>query len=410
MNAPVTKVATGSDPLQVEDGGPPRYRLVEDILCARIRDGVLKPGDRLNSTRTLAAEFDVGIGTVRQALGALASRGILTRRPRLGTIVSEAAQQAVTPAAPARISHPIYAVLVPDIRWPQYSGMIRGLQDILHKDAIHISVFSIENSVERCEEVIRRCVESHVDGLILVPPLFAPISLPVLSALQQSDIPVVTCWRSVAVPEWPVVRTDDFDNSYRITQRLIESGVQKIACIRDMVHSDVTDLPVIEPMKPSQDPIWQLAFERALRSAGLAVNEADFAVVNCGLEVYEPNGLSCQERIVDALTAWLKERPHIDGIMCTYDVVAGLVLLALDRLGRKVPDDVAVTGAGNLRAYSWHYPTNLTTIDPNMNLIAERIVALLHDIRDGKKFPPNHVEIIRSSIIEGDSTRLSQPK
>jgi len=59
-------------------------RLVsEEILLGRPAPGSVLPGEV-----ELASRFGVAVGTVRRALAALVAEGLLTRRPRVGTVVT----------------------------------------------------------------------------------------------------------------------------------------------------------------------------------------------------------------------------------------------------------------------------------------------------------------------------------
>lgn len=69
-----------------------KARLHEQIIDAvqdMVRTGRLKPGDPLISERNLAKQFGVSRASVRQALSALASRGVLAITPRGGAYVRE---------------------------------------------------------------------------------------------------------------------------------------------------------------------------------------------------------------------------------------------------------------------------------------------------------------------------------
>ncbi|NED97937.1 winged helix-turn-helix transcriptional regulator [Phytoactinopolyspora alkaliphila] len=71
------------------NSGPPGYvyvKLVEH-LTALIDSGVLKPGARLLSERELARDCGVSLGTVRRAVGVLASRGLVRVVAAKGTYV-----------------------------------------------------------------------------------------------------------------------------------------------------------------------------------------------------------------------------------------------------------------------------------------------------------------------------------
>lgn len=67
----------------------PLYQDVEAQMVARISSGDWGPGTRLPNEFVLADEFGVSQGTLRKALAGLEARGLVTRRPRHGTVVAE---------------------------------------------------------------------------------------------------------------------------------------------------------------------------------------------------------------------------------------------------------------------------------------------------------------------------------
>lgn len=72
---------------------PPAYAAVVDRLRRAIALGIVLPGDRLPSERTLAEQLEVSRVTVREALRVLQGEGLLvTRRGSGGTVVSAAAR------------------------------------------------------------------------------------------------------------------------------------------------------------------------------------------------------------------------------------------------------------------------------------------------------------------------------
>jgi GntR family transcriptional regulator len=67
----------------------PYYRRIMDDIKARITAGTLSPGDRLPSTRELAADFDTAPGTVRTAINLLIELGWLRGHQGLGVFVAD---------------------------------------------------------------------------------------------------------------------------------------------------------------------------------------------------------------------------------------------------------------------------------------------------------------------------------
>jgi GntR family transcriptional regulator len=66
----------------------PRYHLIAQSLRARLRQGGLRPGHRLDNQRRLARDFGVTLMTLRHALELLERDGLIVRRHGLGTYVA----------------------------------------------------------------------------------------------------------------------------------------------------------------------------------------------------------------------------------------------------------------------------------------------------------------------------------
>jgi GntR family transcriptional regulator len=82
MNARKRKAATSSAPLKLDSRS--LYEACADVLTREISQGVLKPGQRLASERSLAEALGFTRLTVRRALMELANRGLLEPDERRG--------------------------------------------------------------------------------------------------------------------------------------------------------------------------------------------------------------------------------------------------------------------------------------------------------------------------------------
>ena len=67
----------------------PHYRRIIRDVRARVASGELTPGTKLPSTRTLAEQYDVSPGSVRQAITILIETGELRGHQGLGVFVAE---------------------------------------------------------------------------------------------------------------------------------------------------------------------------------------------------------------------------------------------------------------------------------------------------------------------------------
>jgi AcrR family transcriptional regulator len=75
----------------------PPYLTIAADLRSRIRAGLLRPGDRVPSTRQLTRESGVALATAAKALAVLRQEGLVRTVPRVGTVVATP----VTPDASA---------------------------------------------------------------------------------------------------------------------------------------------------------------------------------------------------------------------------------------------------------------------------------------------------------------------
>ena len=71
-----------------EGEGAPLYEVVKRHISESILQGELPAGTILPSENSLAANFGVSVGTVRKALAALTTEGMLMRRRKTGTVVT----------------------------------------------------------------------------------------------------------------------------------------------------------------------------------------------------------------------------------------------------------------------------------------------------------------------------------
>ncbi|GGL88137.1 MULTISPECIES: GntR family transcriptional regulator [Micromonospora] len=67
----------------------PLWRRIRREIQAKIAAGVLKPGDKLPTTRELAEQYDTSGVTVRKAIDILLEAGVLEGRQGVGVFVTD---------------------------------------------------------------------------------------------------------------------------------------------------------------------------------------------------------------------------------------------------------------------------------------------------------------------------------
>lgn len=365
-------------------GGGRRSSELEQMIREAISRGDLKPGQRLGSAKQLAKYWNASYGAVRQSLETLAAKGIVERRPRAGTFVSSETETSAVRSDSANI----IGLLVPDIRDPEYSTIARHLQDAGHKARFEVLVSSTDNERERYDQSIQRHLQAGVGGLILVSPQQARISLQTLMELEKSGVPIVNYAKAMDVVSWPTVQTDLAKSVYLPVQHLCQLGRKRIAYL---------SYSAVEAHR-----IQMLyGLYRAIAEAGLnASNVIEYSLNDS----FYLNGWSDRAALQQVLSKWLDENPGIDAICCQHAHIAASVLSVLKQRGVRVPEDVAVTGTGNLGEHFGILPGELTTVDTCIDKAAEEMVRLLQ-IKDAPaaKDQPS-VIAIQPRLLVGRST------
>ncbi|MFC7491665.1 MULTISPECIES: PLP-dependent aminotransferase family protein [unclassified Knoellia] len=94
---------TTSLPLRLETSDRPLRHRIADAVVAALREGRLRPGDPLPSTRVLAAELEISRGPVVAAYDELAAAGFIETRPGSGAAVAPRADRAARAGATSSV-------------------------------------------------------------------------------------------------------------------------------------------------------------------------------------------------------------------------------------------------------------------------------------------------------------------
>ena len=106
----------------------------------------------------------------------------------------------------------------------------------------------------------------------------------------------------------------------------------------------------------------------------------------------------------EPLREWLKTLKPPVGIMAVFDVRAGMVVEACNRLGLRVPDDVAVIGVDNHETSCEFCQTPLSSVSRNGRKVGYQAAALLDQLMDGERPPRTDILIQPDEIVRRRST------
>ncbi len=202
--------------------------------------------------------------------------------------------------------------------------------------------------------------------------LAAKLGLPMVNvsgALAESIVPRVT-----------------FDNpavGRLAAEHLLARGFQRLACYgaRDLWYADQREL--------------------GFRAAAEAAGAQYFALGTCSSLTNDKAWLHGDEE----LEAWLRTLPRPLGLFAMTDSRARMVLEACERVGLRVPSDMAVVGSNNDELVCEFCKPTLTSIDRNGAEVGYQAAALLDRLMAGQKPPSADILVPPGRVVARGSTQ-----
>lgn len=342
----------------------------------RILDGTLRAGSRLPTELDLAEQFGVSRGTVRQAMQTLVNEGLVERIQGSGTFVLPAAATFVPdragPGPGKRIGILLsYAVSELDL------SMLAGAEATAKARGYQVSFAYTEESAEMQTRDIDWLRSDSVLGLIIYP--LSDITYDEsIWRLKAQGFPFVLIDRYFPDLDTDYVASDNVGAGYRATQHLIILGHKRIS----FAHGFVGNLLTTSVRDRFE------GYRKALREYGLVFDESlVFPFPNWPKD--EPNN-PCDE--------FLARSDGPTAILTSTDGVAIELIHSAHRIGRRVPEDLAIIGVDNLSSSSAIHPP-LTTVAQPARQIGVSAANLLINRIEGQAGPPQHVELPTSLIV-----------
>jgi DNA-binding LacI/PurR family transcriptional regulator len=197
---------------------------------------------------------------------------------------------------------------------PFFARMLGSVSNSLAGADLQLILLTM-HSPREYRTVPRYLRSGHVDGA-----LFASMHSRPDFDYASLGVPIVLCGRPFSGGEkLPYVDADNVSGAWKAVNYLLDSGRRAIATIAGPPD-----------MAPGVDRL--LGYRKAMTAAGAA---------DPGMTAYGDFRSASGEH---ALSRLIDQRPGIDAVFAASDLMAVGALRALRRLGRRVPDDVAVIG------------------------------------------------------------------
>jgi DNA-binding LacI/PurR family transcriptional regulator len=342
----------------------PKYKQICQSLKSAIESGTYGAGFRLPSEHELVQTFGASRVTVSRALKELQIGGLIDRRAGSGTYVRA-----------ATVKQHAFGLLIPELGQteifePICQGMAAAQEEHNHVLIWGRSLAGSETTEAEAIDVCARLISNRVSGVFFAPleenPQKDAINRTISDMLSDAEIPVVLLDRDIVdYPQrskYDVVGIDNRRAGFVATQHLIDAGCRRIGFIG----------------RP------HLAPSCVARYNGYR-DTVTYSAVPMGPEFAERLDPSdC------AIVAEVMKRYRPDGIVCSNDRTAALLMRTFTELKIVVPDQVRLVAFDDVK-YASLVTVPLTTIhQPCDQLGAAAVQAMVQRI-ETPDMPPRDV-------------------
>lgn len=257
-------------------------------------------------------------------------------------------------------------LILSNITSPVTPAVVRTVQKIASEQHIDILIVSTEENKLTEKNAVNNFISKRVEGLIICPVLSENYDHLIL-AKNQANIPIIAIERTLPPElEIPCVSTNNYEICRAAVRHLIEHGRKRIGLIVMPVFGSNTS----ERIRGYQDILQ----EHHLYDPEL-IRETDYL----GSDAYD-------------VAYELFQSQNIDAVLCISQSISFGAYKAALKLGRKIPQDIAIIGYDTM---DWMdiVPVPLTTVKQPLTEIAEMAIDLIFMKKRNPKM------IIQSVII-----------
>jgi len=352
----IMQTIVGTDPL--------KHEIVYNQLVSIIIKNKYQVGERLPTERVLAEKIGVNMSTLRRAFKELTDSGIVKKRVGAGTYL----MQPVNAEWKEKI---INFVMLSDNGGP----IQREFQLLAHawfekRDRrcriLFVTNEELMNQIPvyiRCQQptiLLSPDVESIRDKVEKKPELFVTIGV----RQEQAGAPVVLC--------------DDNHGIRKLMQLLQKKGHKRIA----LFHSQNGNL-----LEDMQKAVWKTC---------LGNNYLPELCICANYDKKKDLMDSAYESMLEAAG-----KVEFTALLCLNDEIMLGALPALNKLGKKVPEDISVVSIGNTRLSRYAIPA-ITCYDSNLEEELDQAIALL-DYNHKHPEELDKIRLVNPIVIERNS-------
>jgi LacI family transcriptional regulator len=267
-------------------------------------------------------------------------------------------------------------LLAPALSRPWMLEILRGVTEAIEDTDFSLTLYTMSRGATSFDALLSQMRRQAIDGLVVMQP---PESGEELQRIFAAGVPVVVIDDRGAHRNLPSVGSTDEQGITDAVHHLVGlgrqyvtmlAGPQNIACHRDRLA----------------------AFKKAIQAEGLSFDDDLVRIADD--DSYEAGGRAAH--------AIVEKHPRLDAVVVGNDAMALGALRRLQQEGRRVPQDVSVTGFDDVAA-ARHSDPSLTTIYNPLYEMGGTAVSLLLDACDGRTLPSEPVLLPTRLVVRAST-------
>ena len=277
----------------------------------------------------------------------------------------------------------LIGIIVTDIGNSYVAQMVRGIEEVgkmYNYDILLCSSYGDKETELRFIQLLNR---KQVEGIILLSEI---VNKEVKEQIELLKIPFVYLNRYFFIEHFPTVSINDYDASYEMTRYLISLG-----------HKNIAYVTTNEEVEYSLEKLKIAGYRKAIEELG----ESD--EILCFTKGYNiEDGYEIGKDVLN-----LKKDLNITAVFCSHDELAiGLMNYFYDNSIR-VPEDISVSGYGDIKIASIYRPRLTTIKEPHYDIGAVAIRRIIKEIK-GEEMEKSHIKLPFQILTRESCTKIEK--
>jgi LacI family transcriptional regulator len=263
-----------------------------------------------------------------------------------------------------------------------FSQVINGIESVAYDAGFNVIMTQTHESYDLEVKNVGHLTHRSIDGL-LISLSTETHDIEHLQRLHRQGLPIVFFDRITDEIETHKVISDNFKGGYDATRHLLDAGYTRIAHITSPPNISITRERLA-------------GYSKALEEAGIAI--PDEYIKHC------PHGGRDIGEIENALNELLSLESKPDAILTTSDRITTTTLYLLNKLGIKIPEEIALIGFTNTQLADVLNPSLSSVYQPGFEMGQKATEMLLNLILSKRPVHEFETIVLPTQLITRRST------